>query len=96
MRPSRGVLLKRADLGDRKLDETRLPVGARSPAPPGATSRDLVDVRLVNGVIAAIGPDVRPEEGDEVIDARGGALLPGLHDHHLHLAALAAASAFPS
>ncbi len=26
----------------------------------------------------------------EVIDARGGALLPGLHDHHLHLFAMAA------
>src|SRR5579872_1352171 len=28
---------------------------------------------------------------DDVIDAAGGALLPGLHDHHLHLFGLAAA-----
>jgi len=30
------------------------------------------------------------EAGVEVIDAGGGALLPGLHDHHIHLLALAA------
>jgi predicted amidohydrolase YtcJ len=30
-------------------------------------------------------------DADELIDAKGGALLPGLHDHHIHLLALAAA-----
>ena len=30
--------------------------------------------------------------GRRVIDAQGGALLPGLHDHHIHLPALAARS----
>lgn len=30
-------------------------------------------------------------EGDD-LDARGGALLPGLHDHHVHLRAMAASS----
>jgi predicted amidohydrolase YtcJ len=29
--------------------------------------------------------------GEEVVEADGGALLPGLHDHHVHLRALAAA-----
>ena len=29
--------------------------------------------------------------GDVIVDAAGGALLPGLHDHHIHLLALAAA-----
>ena len=29
--------------------------------------------------------------GDEIVDAAGGVLLPGLHDHHIHLLALAAA-----
>src|SRR5690606_4057638 len=28
---------------------------------------------------------------DEVLDADGGEVIPGLHDHHVHLAALAAA-----
>src|SRR3546814_12404699 len=57
----------------------------------GRTS-DIADVRLSQGHIAEIGRLVRePEESS--IDARGGALLPGLHDHHIHLFALAAALA---
>ena len=35
--------------------------------------------------------DVRIGDGDGELDAAGGALLPGLHDHHIHLRALAAA-----
>ncbi|MCJ8156030.1 amidohydrolase family protein [Sphingomonas sp. LaA6.9] len=50
------------------------------------------DVRIAAGNIAAIG-ELQAVEGEDVIDARGGALLPGLHDHHLHLAALAVARA---
>jgi predicted amidohydrolase YtcJ len=50
------------------------------------------DVRVVDGVIAAIGALER-EPGEEVVDAAGGALLPGLWDHHVHLRALAAARA---
>jgi predicted amidohydrolase YtcJ len=52
-----------------------------------------IDVRLAAGVIAECGPRLRPALGEEVIDAAGGTLLPGLHDHHVHLRALAAASA---
>ena len=48
------------------------------------------DVRIRGGVVAEIGRLV-PAEGEEVVEARGGALLPGLHDHHLHFLALAAA-----
>jgi predicted amidohydrolase YtcJ len=47
------------------------------------------DLRIAEGRIAAIGA-LAPLGGEPVIDARGGALLPGLHDHHIHLAALAA------
>jgi predicted amidohydrolase YtcJ len=50
-----------------------------------------VDLRLEGGLIAAIGPSLAPETGDRELDAHGGAVIPGLHDHHLHLAALAAA-----
>lgn len=48
------------------------------------------DIRITAGTITktASGLAVRPD--DEVVDARGGALLPGLCDHHLHLHALAA------
>jgi predicted amidohydrolase YtcJ len=47
-----------------------------------------VDVLLDDGVITGVGHDL---PADERVDAAGGALLPGLHDHHLHLLALAAA-----
>lgn len=50
-----------------------------------------VDLRIRHGVVAAIATRLAPEAGERVIDARGAALLPGLHDHHLHLQALAAA-----
>ncbi len=51
------------------------------------------DVRLTAGMIAECGPGLRPEPGEAVMDAAGGTLLPGLHDHHVHLRALAAAAA---
>ncbi len=49
------------------------------------------DVRLAAGCISEVAPNLSREPGEEVIDARGGQLLPGLHDHHVHLRALAAA-----
>lgn len=39
--------------------------------------------------VEGIGDVELDEEGDD-IDAAGGALLPGLHDHHVHLRAMAA------
>ena len=54
--------------------------------------RGRADVRIVASRIDAIG-ELTPRNGEPVIDAAGGTLLPGLHDHHLHLAALAAKSA---
>lgn len=44
-----------------------------------------------DGWIAAVAPGLVPPPGEAVFDAHGGALLPGLIDHHLHLFALAAA-----
>ena len=49
------------------------------------------DLRIACGRIAEIGCPLSRRAGEPVLDARGGALLPGLHDHHLHLMALAAA-----
>lgn len=54
------------------------------------------DVRIVDGRVAAIGRAggrLPVLGGEPAIDARGGLLLPGLHDHHIHVAALAAADA---
>ncbi|MGE0622200.1 MAG: amidohydrolase family protein [Pseudomonadales bacterium] len=48
------------------------------------------DVRLRGGRIAALG-SLSAEAGERVVDAGGCLLLPGLHDHHLHLYSLAAA-----
>jgi predicted amidohydrolase YtcJ len=53
--------------------------------------RGRADVRIGNGVVLEIGLDLRELPGEDVIEAAGGALLPGLHDHHLHLRSLAAA-----
>jgi predicted amidohydrolase YtcJ len=52
----------------------------------------IADVRIDGTRIAAVGT-LTPFAGEAVIDAYGGALLPGLHDHHIHLAALAAKDA---
>ena len=47
-----------------------------------------LDVAIANGAIAEIGPRLGAS-GDE-LDGRGGALIPGLADHHIHLLGLAA------
>jgi predicted amidohydrolase YtcJ len=52
-----------------------------------------VDLRCEGGVIAEIADRIAPQADEHEIDARGGALLPGLHDHHIHLLSLAAAFA---
>jgi predicted amidohydrolase YtcJ len=54
----------------------------------------VTDVRITGDRITEVAPSLRRAPGDEtVIDAEGAALLPGLHDHHIHLRALAAARA---
>ena len=52
-----------------------------------------VDVRIADGVIRQLSDHLAPEPNERHLDARGGLLLPGLHDHHLHLYATAAAEA---
>ena len=48
------------------------------------------DIRIADRTIAEIGL-LTPVAGEAVMDAGGGAVLPGLHDHHIHLLAFAAA-----
>jgi predicted amidohydrolase YtcJ len=57
----------------------------------GHRNAGLQDVRLAAGRIVAMGRELPEIQGEPALDARGGALLPGLHDHHIHLLALAAA-----
>jgi len=47
-----------------------------------------LDVRIADGRIAEIGP--RLAHRGDALDGQGGALIPGLVDHHIHLFALAA------
>lgn len=35
--------------------------------------------------------DLTPDKGEQVLDAAGGTVIPGLHDHHVHLRSAAAA-----
>ena len=49
------------------------------------------DVRIRGASIESI--EARLDGADHSIDADGGALIPGLHDHHVHLLATAAAAA---
>ena len=51
--------------------------GARIVTPGGIVEGGL---RCADGVIAALGPDVMPEDGDEVVAARGKLLAPGIVD----------------
>jgi predicted amidohydrolase YtcJ len=50
-----------------------------------------VDCRVVDGWIVAVGQDLSRRTDEPVLAGRGGALLPGLADHHIHLFAAAAA-----
>ncbi len=49
------------------------------------------DVRIAAGKVVAVGSLSASDRTEATIDAGGCALVPGLHDHHLHLHAFAAA-----
>lgn len=48
------------------------------------------DIRVA-ARIEEIGTDLAVRHGETVLDARGGTVLPGLHDHHIHLRSAASA-----
>jgi predicted amidohydrolase YtcJ len=50
-----------------------------------------LDVRAGPDVITHVGRSLTRQPADQVLDGAGGALIPGLHDHHVHLRAAAAA-----
>jgi predicted amidohydrolase YtcJ len=50
----------------------------------------IADLRVGNR-IAEIADRLEPLDSEECVDAETGAVLPGIHDHHLHLRAMAAA-----
>jgi predicted amidohydrolase YtcJ len=48
------------------------------------------DLRVSGGTVTEAAPALRRRGGEPVYDCRGGAVLPGLCDHHVHLHAMAA------
>ncbi|WP_396925079.1 amidohydrolase family protein [Mycolicibacterium sp.] len=50
----------------------------------------IVDIR-VSAEIDQVGERLTPRRGEDTFDAAGGTVIPGLHDHHVHLRAAAAA-----
>jgi imidazolonepropionase-like amidohydrolase len=51
----------------------------------GTSSRDWTSVRFADGLITECSVASAAQEGDDVIDAGGGTVLPGLIDAHVHL-----------
>lgn len=52
---------------------------------PALGPSGLRDVRLADGRVAALGENLRPAPGEEVVDARGLLVTPGLIDLHVHV-----------
>jgi predicted amidohydrolase YtcJ len=52
----------------------------------------ITDVTVRGSVVESIGSHRTKSPADEELDGGHGALIPGLHDHHLHLLATAAAA----
>ena len=75
------------------VQDARLPDWGRSDI--GGTTRIApgrrVDVRIIEGVVAEVAERLETGGVEDVLHASGAVMLPGLHDHHLHLRALAAA-----
>ncbi|MGV9862271.1 amidohydrolase family protein [Rhodococcus koreensis] len=55
-------------------------------------SGERADLRIINGRITELQPYLNLLPGEELIALTGGTVLPGLHDHHIHLRAAAAAA----
>ena len=51
----------------------------------GTKSQDWTSVRFADGLITECSAASAAQEGDDVIDAGGGTVLPGLIDAHVHL-----------
>jgi predicted amidohydrolase YtcJ len=50
-----------------------------------------VDVRVGQERIEQLAAGLTRRRGEQVVDAHGGAVIPGLHDHHVHLRSVVAA-----
>ncbi len=81
------------ELASHPTAPSRLITSAELPFGQSGRASGLRDVRVEDGRVIEVAARIEPRPGESVTDAAGAALLPGLHDHHLHLFALAAARA---
>ncbi len=56
----------------------------RVPLAGFARDHDVVDLRVRDELVSAVGPSLRPEPGEPVVEADGRWLIPGLWDAHVH------------
>ncbi|MEI2827725.1 MAG: amidohydrolase family protein [Dermatophilaceae bacterium] len=59
--------------------------GARIVPIDRAAPGGVVDMRVAGGRVVEVGTGVRPDAGDQVLDADGRWVIPGLWDAHVHL-----------
>ena len=52
---------------------------------PSQAIDGVTDIRIANGVISEVGPDLPEEDGEKIYDLSGCYLTPGLIDTHVHL-----------
>ncbi len=69
--------------------------GDRSTITNAEVDGQMVDVEIMDGLVSAVTPSsersaLNISNGGTTLDADGGALIPGLHDHHTHILAFAA------
>jgi predicted amidohydrolase YtcJ len=77
-------------LGAEISSEIECGFGTMRPRESDSGREGLMDLRCEGGRIVELARHITPRPGEFVLEAKGGALIPGLHDHHLHLLALAA------
>ncbi|AHH18104.1 amidohydrolase family protein [Nocardia nova SH22a] len=73
----------------RDVEVAELPTPTALSAAPVAVRR--ADVRMAGGIVTHVTPPDAAPDAERTLPGNGAALLPGLHDHHIHLLALAAA-----
>lgn len=52
---------------------------------PSQAIDGVTDIRIENGVVSEVGPDLPEQDGEEVFDLSGCYVMPGLIDTHVHL-----------
>jgi predicted amidohydrolase YtcJ len=91
--PGPSLLLRSAELAGAELAGAEL-AGAESAAADldraGLGERRRADLRVSRGMVTEVAPSLPRRNGEPVYDCQGGAVLPGLCDHHVHLHAMAA------